>query len=1046
MPGSIRPFVGREAELDALSASVDEATKGFGSLWFVGGEAGIGKSRFAEEVARQAAHRGAGVLWGRCWEAGGAPAYWPWVQVLRQLLRGRDATDVAALLEGRASHLLQLLPELSNLVPEIPRPPELAPEQARFQLFEAVVGVLCDAAVSCPRMVVLEDLHAADLSSVLLLDMLAAPIRGTSLVMVGTFRDAEAQQTPVGPILGRLAGQARTVVLTRLARSEVSTYLGRGSGACDDGVVDAVHRTTEGHPLFLVELVRWLGQGPDPDRLDPRTVALPHTVSGAIQERLDRLSPQARRLLDTASVVGREFSQEVVCAAAPEPCAAPERALAECVDAGALHPVGTGRHRFAHILIREALYRGLSDAQRRALHLRVADVLERSRGAAGEVGWSELAHHYLAAGPRGREGGIRAATRAAEQAMTQLAFDEAAEAYARALVALDEDAEASPVRRFELLLGLGSAHLRRGYVQDGKAACREAAAVARRLGDPELLAQAALEHGSVFVYATVDPELVALLEEARAALGEQESGLRARVLARLASAMQPAYDPTLPFGLAREGIALARRAGDDATLLATLRDGVSALMDMADAQERVELNREHVQIAERLNVLPAAFRGNLRLVFDCIELGDVAGVRAAIEACARIAAAIDHPHYGWHVAALRAMVAIREGRWDEADAWTVEARRLAERARDPNAPGCFLLQHANRLQIQGRHEELLAVLPRVEAVYATMAGGGVMARGQVSGFLARAGRVEEARRHLSNDVVDGVFAFGDSSLFSSLVEVCAATGDRSLAERLHAKLAHRGDGFVSGGLLEMTWGPPVAALLGRLEAVRGRTEEAARWLRRALDVAKATGAAPQAARVERDLAALGSDPSPPTARVEGGAHPVPPLTLRHEGDYWTVQRGDAVTRIKDVKGLHMLHRLVTEPGRELHVLDLSGTGEGHVRIDGDAGELLDERARAEYRGRVASLREELEQAEAWNDRGRAEEARQELGFLEAELGRAVGLGGRERRSGASAERARVNVQRRIKDAIRRIEAQSPALARHLDRSVRTGTFCSYEPE
>ncbi|MFW6023942.1 MAG: ATP-binding protein, partial [Myxococcota bacterium] len=721
MPESIRPFVGREAELEALSASVDDATRGFGSLWFIGGEAGIGKSRLVEEVARRAVDRGVGGLWGHCWEAGGAPAYWPWVQVLRQLLRGRDATEVGALLEGRASHLLQLLPELSKAVPEVPRPPELAPEQARFQLFEAVVGVLCDAAVSRPRMVLLEDLHAADPSSVLLLEMLAGPIRGTPLVVVGTFRDAEAQRASVGPMLGRLARQARTIVLTRLERSEVATYLGRTPGARDDAVVDAVHRTTEGHPLFLVELARLLGQGSDVGRLDPGAVALPHTVSGAIQERLDRLSPRARRLLDTASVVGREFSGEIVCAATPEPCAAPERALGECVDTGVLHPVGAGRHRFTHILIREALYRGLSDEQRRALHLRVADVLERSLGASGEVGWSELAHHYLAAGPRGREGGIHAATRAAEHAMAQLAFDEAAEAYARALAALDEDAEARPVRRFELLLGLGSAHLRRGYVQDGKAACREAAAVARRLGDPELLAQAALEHGSVFVYATVDPDLVALLEEARAALGEQESGLRARVLARLASAMQPAPDPTVPFALAREGIALARRAGDDVTLLATLRDGVSALMDMADARERVELNREHVQLAERLSALPAAFRGNLRLVFDCIELGDVAGVRAAMEACARIAAAIDHPHYGWHVAALRAMAAIREGRWGEADAQTAEARALAERSRDPNAPGSLLLQHANRLQLQGRHEEVVALLPRVEAVYARMA-------------------------------------------------------------------------------------------------------------------------------------------------------------------------------------------------------------------------------------------------------------------------------------------------------------------------------------
>ena len=108
-------------------------------------------------------------------------------------------------------------------------------------------------------------------------------------------------------------------------------------------------------------------------------------------------------------------------------------------------------------------------------------------------------------------------------------------------------------------------------------------------------------------------------------------------------------------------------------------------------------------------------------------------------------------------------------------------------------------------------------------------------------------------------------------------------------------------------------------------------------------------------------------------------------------------------------------------------------------------ELLDEEARRQYRARVLELEEELEEAESWNDPARAERARQELEFIQQELSQALGLGGRERKVGSAAERARVNVQRRIRDAIRRIESHHPGLGKHLDRSVRTGTYCAYEP-
>jgi hypothetical protein len=173
------------------------------------------------------------------------------------------------------------------------------------------------------------------------------------------------------------------------------------------------------------------------------------------------------------------------------------------------------------------------------------------------------------------------------------------------------------------------------------------------------------------------------------------------------------------------------------------------------------------------------------------------------------------------------------------------------------------------------------------------------------------------------------------------------------------------------------------------------------------------------------------------------AAPAPGLSLVRDGDVWAVTAGDRTFRLKDSLGLQYLARLVGEPDRELHALDLAGASED---VDlGDAGEMIDPEARRTYKRRLEELDAELEEAERFGDAVRAHRARAEREFLAEELARAVGLGGRERRTGSAAERARVAVTRRIRDAIKRISAEAPERGRHLDRSVRTGRFCSYQP-
>jgi hypothetical protein len=185
-------------------------------------------------------------------------------------------------------------------------------------------------------------------------------------------------------------------------------------------------------------------------------------------------------------------------------------------------------------------------------------------------------------------------------------------------------------------------------------------------------------------------------------------------------------------------------------------------------------------------------------------------------------------------------------------------------------------------------------------------------------------------------------------------------------------------------------------------------------------------------------------PAPTPSAAEGSNRPgVTSFTLQKDGELWSFASSGRTFRLKDSRGVQMLAELVLHPGREFHVLTLSGSD----AVDtGDAGEVIDREAAQAYREHVEDLREQIAEAESWGDGARAEGLRNKLETVAAELSRGMGLGGRSRRSGAAAERARVNVQRRLRDSIRRIGEQDPSLGRHLDRAVRTGTFCAYEPD
>jgi predicted ATPase len=1053
------PFTGRDAELNRLCQSLDAAVAGRGQLWLVHGEAGIGKSRLVEEFCARADGR-ARVFHGWAWEAGGAPAFWPWIQALRQLCDDAEPSALAAWLGTRASWIAQLLPELG----EIAAPPALEPEQARFQLMDAVASLLRDAARAQPRVLVLEDLHAADASSLLLLEFLARDLRRSRLLVIGTYREAEARSGAVGALLARVGRHAQSLALARLGEREVAELLARALGSA--AAAQAVFRSSEGNPLFVSESARLLLQGGE-------LRAVPDGVRGAIRARLEALPEGTRELLSVASVIGRDFALEELALLAERSAAELAEALRPALDRALLEPAEGRRYRFSHYCIREVLHDELPDARRWALHRRLAEVLEARLGGPTSPPCSELAHHLLEAGLEARGAALDALERAAEHALFQLAFDDAASAYRAQL----ELAPALPERRAQALIGLGRALTFAGDAAGGRGAFERALELAREQRNPELVARAALGLGSELVFAEVDPALVRALEEALAGLGPEPSPLRAELMARLSAALQPAAEPREAIALAKSAIEMARAVGDRRTLLSALRNGCSALMDLADPAERLPLNAEMAALAAALHSPLDALRAAQRLAFDHVELGDRAQVVSAIEACAALAAELTHPIYRARAYALSAMLAIHDGRFEQAELQLDEARRLSARTRDRNASRSAALQRHSLARLRGDRQEMLARLREFEELEPPSF------RGVLSNALAAEALAESdpllARARLAAVDLPLVLRLGDASLIEALIYALDALGELGPLPALRELLLPRSERFVSWGAFGMLWGPPVRYLLGMIERLRGEPEAAISLLARAEEQCAAVQSAPQALRCaaeraralasagrQREAEALGAEltrraevlglPWPvavsaaraaAAARVPAPVQPVvparpaaPELCAVCEGETWWIRYAGGGLRLRDTKGVRLLARLLEEPGREFHVLDLVGAAGGESGLP-----LLDPAARAAYRRRAEDLRDELEEAERLSDAGRRERASSELEQLRSELARAVGLGGRERSAGGASERARVNVQRRLRDAIERIREQDGALARHLNWALRTGTFCSYDP-
>ncbi len=1098
-------FVGRESELAAATRVLHEAIGGRGRVMLLGGEPGIGKSRLAGEFAAIATTEGVRVVWGRSWEAGGAPPYWPWLQSLGELARSRDgAVDPGAEADPDVPALLAGAHWTDGVGPS-------NPDTARFRLFEAVAEFLHRHAARQPLMLVLDDLQVADTPSLLLLRFVAGAVRSDRILLLATYRDTELLAGGVLPeTLAELARESnvRRINLRGLSKAEVAQYMGDQLGTPpSDAVAEAMHDRSEGNPLFVQELVRLLAEEGSLDGQASRvlTSRLPTNLLEILRRRLKPLPEVTLEIVTRAAVLGREFELGTLARFSHRTVGEVVVLLQSARSAGVIIEIPGVRDclRFSHVLLRESVLGDLAAPAKSELHRQAGEALEQMHTDDIEPYLAELAYHFLEAEHDGDAAKAFTYTRrAGDRALDLLAYEEAVRLYEAAREVERRFPERDPARLCELLLALGDAHGRAGDEVLSERTFVRAADLARANGLHEHLARAALGYGGRLTWkrAGADKRVVPLLREGLTVIDRTDSPLRARLLARLAGAMRddPSMHPREDF--ATEAVAIARRLGDDSTLGYCLEGLFGALWRPDNVAERLAIADEIISLGSRAGDLEREASGQMYRMIVHFELGDIPAMLRDRAGADRAAVALRQPTRTWWATCVRALLAFFQGRFDESEALTSEALALGARAYRSDALVHYVMHRFQLRREQGRLGEIEVELADVARDYPSFP----MTRAALALLYVELGRREEAVlefESLARDDFAGL-PWDNEWLFamSLVAEAACLLDDRDCAAVLYERLLP----FASRNALGPAEGctGSVHRVLGLLASTLGRFEEAGRQFELALEKNERMGAMPWLVRTQlghaRMLLSQGDRKDVDRARellvsalaacermgmvsvgasvssMLAGLSPAPihdgapqhsdaaaprGASFRREGEYWTIEFA-RTTRLRDSKGLRYLAVLLAHPGREFHAIDmLAGPGPVPADLPGapatedgprwrlpEGIETIDAEAREAYRARIAELREELDEAERFHDRERVARAHTELQVLTDELAGAFGLGGRRRLSPSAAERARQSVTKALHDALRRIQAADPALGDHLSRSVRTGSFCIYDPD
>lgn len=874
-------LVGRDAELAALEAALDRACRGRAAVELLCGEAGIGKTRLAQEIARQAEARGLRVLWGRCWEPASAPPFWPWSLVLRALLHGVDLAALQREIGDGVARLGALLPEL-RCRPSRRRGSILASEveNARLLAFEAVVGALRHLANAAPLLIVLDDLQAGEASSLELLRFVARELHEARVLIVGTWRvGAEVEHPKADAILSSICREptvARHVLggLSRLESEALVAHLAEEEP--QPALVDALLEHTRGNPLHLEEALRRLRESLDPEarhvgwtrRVSDRAIAPSPSIRTLIEQRLAGLDGPGLRLLEAGSLIGMEFEARQLAAITGCEEARLVSRLDRALEARLLvSDAGSSpRFTFSHPLVREVLHAKIGPGERRRLHLAIGVALEAAADDPGPEALAALAHHFGEAGGDGLDRALRYAASAARDALARHAYEEAAPLFERALRLQDGVSRLSAEDRCELLLGLGTAQHLGEQPEPAVDSFTRAAELARAARRPQLLARAVLglDAARWILQKGGRRTGVPLLEEAIAAVGAGEPALQARLWARLTFLVDSSRERR--HEASARAVTLARRSGDAEALGTALAARVYATWGPGTLAESFALATEMAGLASN----PIAVQQGHEWLGHChLRQGDVEEADRVLDAAR---AAAERHRICWRSALPDLQSAhhgLLRGRFSEAEAAAVRGLALGQRIRSNNLLyGAFPLLFLGRF-LQGRLQGFTRLIPTDGPAPGHLAVAEEReARGLPPGYQETVGALtavlllsqlesgEEAiaRTGFARLAADGFppdSPTTEAVRLALLAELSHRLGDTDAAEALaHAIAPHLPDNLVS----VVGFGGSSLHWAGVVEHTRGRHRKAVELLEASLEVYRRMEALPWLAWAEWSLA------------------------------------------------------------------------------------------------------------------------------------------------------------------------------------------------
>jgi DNA-binding CsgD family transcriptional regulator len=830
LPGTLRhpptfAFAGRVREFELLRGLLPRLAGEGRRVALISGEPGAGKTRLTRELASELAGEGVTVLYGACDAAVRVP-YRPFLEVLDQLTRHWSEAELDEL---QRSQLSRLLPHRATAAEH--SAPAGDPDTERHRLHVAVAELLAAASERSPLLLVLDDLHWADIPTLLLLRHLARAAADVRMLLIVTYRDVGEDAS--GQLNETLVEVRRSegvtgVRLSRLSAGEIRDFARANAGVePEPALATEIAALTEGNPFLVTEMWRELletGSLEDSGGLlrlgrSVDSVATPESVRAMVSQRLERLSPATTAALETAAIAGAEFELATLRAAAD----LPEPELLDSIDEAARNgliselPSRGLSYRFGHELVRLAVTDRLSARRRAEVHLRVAEALAATPGREERAGQlAALAHHFAAAAPLGgSERAIRYNLLAARAAAAALAYDDAAERLRTALdLGISDTAEAASVQ-----LDLGYVSHRAGNAIDALDAFRRTAELARGLGDAELLARAAVGfEEACWRPGMHDVESVSLLQEAAAALGREDSELLTRVLGSLARALDLRGEPAAAARAAEQSMAMARRRGDQRGLARTLAGAWSR--GSSSDEENNALLTEALQIGEELGDAELCTEAIGWLIPSYVSLCDHDRARRYLQRLFDGARAQNQPfhlHVAEHYASA---LALCDGDLSEAEAAATRSWEWSRLLTGRDATGAYGLQMFNIRREQSRLAELLPVVRLLAGASATAWRPGM------SALLAELGMVGEARSELH----EAVFAELDEqrrSLWSAslayLTDTTMLLADAEAAAALYPALAgYRGQNTVVGHLVACFGA--VDRYLGMLAAVLGEWE------------------------------------------------------------------------------------------------------------------------------------------------------------------------------------------------------------------------------